>query len=388
MKLSMLSGLFSRVFLARLAVFGLAVPLAAAQVKVERGVEPRYQVTGWSSEDGLPHNRINALAQTPDGYLWAGTWFGLARFDGVRFFVFDQANTPAMTAQEINALAVDTEGALWIGTADGLLRFRDGHFTRFGKSDGLPARTVWRLIPSRNGGVWLHCGSSHVLHWKNDRVTVVARVVSAPNEGVRSLREETDGCVTVATSHAIVRVKPDGEMQPDAVRDFPGIPNADWGGAWRSRGCLWISAQEGLWLQRDRSWKQVLSGDCRANLGTFMYEDRSGWLWVNRREAGFWRCAGETAEPVKFGERGAEKSVGCMLETAEGHIWLGTAEGLFQFRPTLIRAVTAEQGLPHDQCRSVGEGPDGAIWVEYLENVMKKRGDWQALYTACKELAE
>jgi MoxR-like ATPase len=32
---------------------------------------------------------------------------------------------------------------------------------------------------------------------------------------------------------------------------------------------------------------------------------------------------------------------------------------------------------------------DAATWLEYLENVMKKRGsDWQALYTACKELAE
>ena len=31
---------------------------------------------------------------------------------------------------------------------------------------------------------------------------------------------------------------------------------------------------------------------------------------------------------------------------------------------------------------------DAGIWLEYLENVMKKRGDWQALYAACKELAE
>ena len=32
---------------------------------------------------------------------------------------------------------------------------------------------------------------------------------------------------------------------------------------------------------------------------------------------------------------------------------------------------------------------DAAIWLEYLENVLKKRGgDWQGLYEACKELAE
>jgi len=30
---------------------------------------------------------------------------------------------------------------------------------------------------------------------------------------------------------------------------------------------------------------------------------------------------------------------------------------------------------------------DGPIWVEYLENIMKKRGaEWRDLYAACKEL--
>lgn len=34
------------------------------------------------------------------------------------------------------------------------------------------------------------------------------------------------------------------------------------------------------------------------------------------------------------------------------------------------------------------EARDTAVWIEYLENVMKKRGaEWRDLYTACKELA-
>jgi MoxR-like ATPase len=32
------------------------------------------------------------------------------------------------------------------------------------------------------------------------------------------------------------------------------------------------------------------------------------------------------------------------------------------------------------------EDRDTPVWVEYLENVMKKRDDWRGLYTACKEL--
>jgi ligand-binding sensor domain-containing protein len=34
--------------------------------------------------EGFVKGAINAIAQTPDGYLWLGTEFGLIRFDGVR----------------------------------------------------------------------------------------------------------------------------------------------------------------------------------------------------------------------------------------------------------------------------------------------------------------
>ena len=43
--------------------------------------------------DGLPINTITALVQTRDGYLWLGTNDGVARFDGVRFTVYNAGNT-------------------------------------------------------------------------------------------------------------------------------------------------------------------------------------------------------------------------------------------------------------------------------------------------------
>ena len=37
-----------------------------------------YFTQTWDTRDGLPHNGINALAQTIDGYLWIATWEGFA----------------------------------------------------------------------------------------------------------------------------------------------------------------------------------------------------------------------------------------------------------------------------------------------------------------------
>jgi len=42
-----------------------------------------YSLTAWQAEDGLPHDAVQALGRTRDGYLWIGTVEGLARFDGV-----------------------------------------------------------------------------------------------------------------------------------------------------------------------------------------------------------------------------------------------------------------------------------------------------------------
>jgi len=56
---------------------------------------------------------------------------------------------------------------------------------------------------------------------------------------------------------------------------------------------------------------------------------------------------------LTLGQHGAESSVDCMLEDQEGHLWLGTVDGLFQLRPRLIRAVTVKDGLPHNECWSV-----------------------------------
>src|SRR5215475_13131960 len=44
----------------------------------------QFAHTSWKVRDGFVKGTISAIAQTPDGYLWLGTEFGLVRFDGIR----------------------------------------------------------------------------------------------------------------------------------------------------------------------------------------------------------------------------------------------------------------------------------------------------------------
>lgn len=86
-----------------LAFLWLGVGLAQGQ---QVSTSPQFIVQRWeagASEGGLPQNTVTAVVQTRDGYLWIGTYSGLARFDGLRFTVFDDSNTPGLASSRVTS---------------------------------------------------------------------------------------------------------------------------------------------------------------------------------------------------------------------------------------------------------------------------------------------
>jgi len=102
----------------------------------------QYRIDHWTADDGLPQNSVYSLAQTSDGYLWLATADGLARFDGVRFTVFNKSNSPGIINNRFTALFEDSHGDLWAGTEEsGIVRFHAGRFSHYGAGEG--ARINW-----------------------------------------------------------------------------------------------------------------------------------------------------------------------------------------------------------------------------------------------------
>lgn len=67
-------------------------------------------LSSWEIVQGPPQNTVEDVAQTADGHLWLGTQEGLARFEGVRFTVFDRGNTQQLESNLINAVAAHRQG--------------------------------------------------------------------------------------------------------------------------------------------------------------------------------------------------------------------------------------------------------------------------------------
>src|SRR6185503_3732243 len=78
-----------------------------------------FAIETWTTDNGMPHNSVTAILQKTNGYIWAGTYNGLAQFDGDRFQVLNSPNTEGLNNSRITALHQDPRGDIWIGHESG-----------------------------------------------------------------------------------------------------------------------------------------------------------------------------------------------------------------------------------------------------------------------------
>src|SRR5262245_25643139 len=168
--------------------------LCVCNLTLTQEVTSNYLHDSWTTENGLPQNDVKVL-QTRDGYLWLGTHGGLARFDGLRFTVFDTGNTPTLRSNRILTLCEDREGTLWIGTQNGgLTSYSKEKFTTFTTRDGLPDESVYDLLADRQGTLWISTPKGLARRSAGQLTTYTTRD-GLPSDGTGYLQEDAGGAL-------------------------------------------------------------------------------------------------------------------------------------------------------------------------------------------------
>src|SRR5262249_25231113 len=111
----------------------------------------QYAHTSWRNQEGLVKGDILDIAQTPDGYLWLATGFGLQRFDGVRAVPWQSPHGQSLPSNNVRKLFAASDGTLWIGTTNGLASWKNGDLTQYPELSGF---FVSRPIQDHEGTIW------------------------------------------------------------------------------------------------------------------------------------------------------------------------------------------------------------------------------------------
>jgi ligand-binding sensor domain-containing protein len=303
----------------------LWLPPALPATVPQRGLEG-YSRRIWQTQDGLPEEPVQALAQTPDGYLWIGTSGGLVRFDGAEMVVFNRENTPTLRENSIFCLFVSKIGDLWIGTeGGGLVRYRRGTFRRFAGEEGLSNGFVRSVLEDRGGQFWVGTDDG-LFRFEGDRLVRVDGRAGPPAAAVHDIREDR-------------------------------------------RGRLWVGGSLLLMLDGGRTVEYRLEGGSSARIKSIL-ETRDGVLWVgtvsglerlNPDGAGHFNRVPEVSGTVRV-----------LREDRDGVLRIGTiGEGIFFYQAGRFTRLRAPDYLPSDTVLSLLEDHEGNLWVGTQTGLMR-----------------
>jgi signal transduction histidine kinase/ligand-binding sensor domain-containing protein len=376
-----------------------------------RPVSDDYSIKTWDSEENLSGSTVTAITQTPDGYLWVGTYEGLTRFDGVNSDTFDSLNTPALGHSRIQGLYLDAQGTLWINTyRGGLTSYRDGVFhrewpdqafsdyhttmvssswtnvtfvTQFGDVLEHPfSSTNWTTLtpPPNSRPIW-QCTDSKGIIWFVSRDGRILRVVDGkfeelPNDGgladkrVTTVASDSNGHVWAGADNEIalwdgqhfIDMTPTNLVPGEKINPVSLFPT--------SKGELWVLDNDRLreeiarrWVNEAVAWRGLLGSASGRTMG--MHEDQAGGVWFNHYGNGMFYISPDDRFQRFTMENGLPGNrVGAWFQDRDNGIWLGMDRGgLARLSQRHFQVIGPREGLPESPALSVCQDNNNTVWI-------------------------
>jgi signal transduction histidine kinase/ligand-binding sensor domain-containing protein len=317
----------------------------------------QYAHMSWKIRDGFTKGAIRGIAQTPDGYLWLGTEFGLVRFDGVRTVSWQPPPDQHLPDNFIWSLLAAHDGTLWIGTAKGLASWKDGKLTQYPE---LAGEYILRLLEDREGTVWV-AGMGfpgRLCAIRNGSVQCYGKD-GALGRFVFSLYEDNKDRIWVGVWGGLWRWKPG----PPKFYPLPE-PNGIHGIGEDREGALLVGWHGGIHRFVDgKTEPYPLSGVVGKLEARRLLRDHDGGLWIGTRDRGLVHVHQGRTDMVAPSDGLSGQNVDTLFEDREGNIWVATENGLDRFRDFAVATFTVSQGLSNNEVRSVLADRDGSIWL-------------------------
>ncbi len=310
-----------------------------------------------NTSDGLPHNTINAIAQTQDGYLWFATWEGIARFDGREFRVFDRTQDIGLPDSGVRAIHLDRHQALWFGGArGGLVRLKDDKWQSYPPTGGL----INQLFLDKQDRLWIATlGQGLIMQDSSGKRVQYHQQDGLLSEQVHSVVQDEQGRIWVGTADGLVFLDETLQIQAVTIDEFIDVPV--FALAFNDNGRLLVGTQRGLYLSTDDNTSAiVLLEDVPVSA---ILPGSEQVLWIGTIDRGLLRRHAGKVEALGIRQGMPDNQVVSLSLDRQGSLWVGTNGGVFRLRDVPFSTFTTEQGLAGNYVRSVLSHTNGCLYI-------------------------
>jgi PAS domain S-box-containing protein len=341
----------------------------------------QYAHTAWKIRDGFAKGSILSLAQTPDGYLWLGTAFGLYRFDGVRNVLWQPPPEQHLPSSAITSLVASRDGTLWVGTKNGLSSWKNGKLTQYAELYGLAIRA---LVEDHEGSIWAGTNGSpgppdgRLCEIRNGSVRCLPEM-GGVTHGVFGLHEDDKGNLWVGLEMGVWRWRP-GPAEFYAVT---GLSNGRVQGMADSEdGNVLIAATGAVMRLADEKAEVVYRFPAARRGFRFlrMLRDRDGGLWVCPAGRGIVHIHQGRTDVFSELDGLSGDDIYDLFEDREGNIWIATVNGLDRFHELPVVTYSKKQGLSDIPWGGMLAAHDGSVWFATLNGLNRLSHGQVAVY--------
>jgi signal transduction histidine kinase/ligand-binding sensor domain-containing protein len=338
----------------------------------------QYAHTAWKIRDGFAKGSILSIAQTPDGYLWLGTAFGLYRFDGVRSVLWQPPPDQQLPSTTISTLVAARDGALWIGTWSGLGSSKNGKLTQYAELAGLH---IFALVEDDEGSIW--AGTSgppdgKLCEIRNGGVRCHPEM-GGVGRGVFGLHKDGKGNLWVELETGVWRWKPG----PPEFYAVPRLLNGRRQGmADGEDGALLIATTGEVMRLADGKAEAVYRFPTarRGFRRLEMLRDRDGGLWVCPAGRGIVHIHQGRTDVFSESDGLSGDDIYDLFEDREGNIWVATINGLDRFHELPVVTYSKKQGLSDIPWGGMLAARDGSVWFATLNGLNRLSHGQVAVY--------
>jgi signal transduction histidine kinase/ligand-binding sensor domain-containing protein len=363
-----------------------AIPVLALDPSLDVS---QYAHTAWTVRDGFSVGNIYAIAQTPDGYLWFGSEFGLFRFDGVHATSWDPPAGQQLPDRNINALLVSHDGTLWIGTFAGLVTLSGGKLSR------PPAAAndfVASLFEDSSGTVWVgSLGDPGRLCAIRSGSAKCYGEDGAFGRAVWAFYEDSSGILWAGAQSGAWRINPGPLRRYPTPTELVGLNKADddrllialhGAGLMRLVGDKLESYPIGRAIN---SARPLADRDVDSNR---LLRDRDGGLWIGTVERGLIHVHQGRTDVFTKSDGLSGDVILSLFEDREGNIWVASTGGLDRFRELPVSTISVRQGLSSDATEAVLAATDGSVWLGAHDGLTRWRNGQTTIFRKANGLPD